>query len=112
VVSLIVVYVVLLLRVHNLTIRPHADANHPMSWLHSSSTSHKSNKVIAGIFPKLLRRNETTTPAVSNYSIRSDFQNGILEGYVQEYITSGKDLWEHSSVIPQWMKGRSLLLPF
>jgi hypothetical protein len=112
VVSFVVVYVVLLLQVHNLTIRQYADANHPMSWLHSSSNSHKNNKVIAGILPKLLRSNKTTTPAVSNYSIRSDLQNGILEGHVQEYITSGKDLWEHSSVIPQWMKGRTLPLLF
>ena len=29
----------------------------------------------------------------------------IVEGNVKYYLESGKDLWEHSQILPNWMKG-------
>ena len=38
--------------------------------------------------------------------IRNDWVNGIVEGNVYKYTTSQTNLWDHSTVIPPWMKGK------
>ena len=74
----------LLFHIHNLTIHDY-DSNHPMKWIEQFYYSpfkggSNAQKII-----------------------------GIREGgvAVSKYMASGKDLWEHSPILPTWMKGRS-----
>jgi hypothetical protein len=34
----------------------------------------------------------------------SDWNNSLVEGQVEYYLTSGMDLWDHSTILPDWMK--------
>eukprot|EP00980_Cylindrotheca_fusiformis_P031077 scaffold25800_cov162-Cylindrotheca_fusiformis.AAC.3 len=100
-------YCVLLLQVHSLMTPHNLDANSSMSrfelHLQSSSKGGRQSATVSESVPKLRTKNETKDTGKSSFST---LQNGIREGHVYEYITSGKKLWEHSSTIPKWMKGR------
>mmetsp|Transcript_7887 Transcript_7887/g.19018 ORF Transcript_7887/g.19018 Transcript_7887/m.19018 type:complete len:882 (-) Transcript_7887:30-2675(-) len=76
-------YSILLFQMHNLTIHDYSNS-HPMKWIEDFYSSENNG----------YKRTGVQNPV------------GIREGSVKvnEYMASGKDLWEHSHILPTWMK--------
>ena len=41
-----------------------------------------------------------------------NIHTSIVDGQVQHYLDSGKNLWEHSTILPDWMKRTFLSINF
>jgi hypothetical protein len=54
-------------------------------------------------FQKKQQQNNTVKVLVQ-LPAPSDWNNSLVEGQVEYYLTSGMDLWDHSTILPDWMK--------
>ena len=67
----------------------------------------------ANQFPLLIHK-EGESPPLPTTTAKTDWVNGIVEGDVDRYISfqdgNHKNLWDHSTVIPSWMKRKWCLL--
>ena len=62
----------------------------------------------ANQFPLMIHKEERASPSLTTTTAKTDWVNGIVEGDIDRYISFQdgyrKNLWDHSTVIPSWMK--------
>jgi hypothetical protein len=100
---LVVLYGILFLKIHKLAItNDHTTTDPDTIVVQVPNFQVKQSKDTENNEPKNLF---PPSPPIS-----IEWNTSIVEGQVNHYLQSGKDLWDHSTVLPDWMKRELVLL--
>jgi hypothetical protein len=102
--ALLLIYAIIFVYIHNhLAISTHHDGLNNVRVLPLEIVKVQSPK-----FQKQQHQNDQTKVLPGAVLVQlpapSEWNNSLVEGQVEYYLTSGMDLWDHSTILPDWMK--------